>query len=540
MYAPAAAHPSADPAAAAATVHDKIAVLVVDDDAVAATNLGRALARAGYDARVVFTGEEVLRRLSEQRFDVLLAGVRLPGAATFGVRGGDELQKRARRLDPELVVLLTTTPHDVESAIECLQSGAADYVTKPFLLADVTVRIARAIERRHLIWEQREQQRVLEQRAREQTERVGLLVQRTLQALVSALEAKDEGSRNHSSRVAHLSTRLAARLYAPASSGGERSGFANQVRVAALFHDIGNIGVSDVILHKQGALTEEDQAAIRSHAIIGEEILRPLFPDPTLIGIVRHHHEQMDGGGYPDGLVGEAIPLGARILAVADSYDALTSSRPYRPGRPPAVALQILRDGAGGQWDAAVVEAFLTLVRENEVEGADPAAAGPPPVAAAAPRPGVPASGANDANGRPVVRVETDLDEPARQKLRTEVGALIGRGQTRFTLDLSDAGCVDSAALELLYLLHTRTEDAGGQMIVRGALEHVRTALSRTDWGRRIHHDPADVAPDSSASAPAPPELPRTLSRYSLRDEWRPIGRPAAGRRNPGGEPGGK
>ncbi len=513
-------------AADLAPIHDKIAVLIVDDDAATATGLGRALARADYDVRVAFTGEEALRRLGEQHFDVLLAGVRLPGLDTSGVRGGDELQRRARRADPELVVLLLTGAHDVEGAVGCLRSGVADYVTKPFLLADVTVRIARALEQRQLAVERREQQRLLEQRAREQTERVGLLVQRTLQALVSALEAKDEGSRNHSSRVAHLSNRLAARLY-PAD-GEDRLSFANQVRVAALFHDIGNIGVSDVILHKQGALTEEDQAAIRSHAVIGEEILRPLFPDPTLIGIVRHHHEQIDGGGYPDGLLGDAIPLGARILAVADSYDALTSSRPYRPGRPPAVALQILQGGAGRQWDAAVVAAFLALVREGEVEGADPADAGAvPPAAAAA------LAERFGERGQPVMRVETDLDEPARQKLRTEVGALIGRGETRFVVDLTDAGCVDSAALELLYLLHTRAEETGGRMVVRGALEHVRAALSRTDWGRRIHHEPAEAAaPDPAAMPTTPdlsaPDLPRTLSRYSLRDEWRPIGRPGA------------
>ncbi len=139
------------------------------------------------------------------------------------------------------------------------------------------------------------------------------------------------------------------------------------LRVAALFHDIGKIGVPEVVLNKPGKLTEEEFAHIQKHPEIGETILRPLFADPDVLSIIRNHHERWDGGGYPDGLKGEAIPFGARIVAVADSYDAMTSARSYRAGMDPERALDILAKGAGTQWDPEIVGALLGLADADEL-----------------------------------------------------------------------------------------------------------------------------------------------------------------------------
>lgn len=184
-----------------------------------------------------------------------------------------------------------------------------------------------------------------------------LLLVGTLRALVNAIDAKDRYTCGHSDRVAMFSRRIARQLGLPEQE-------AEQIFMTGLLHDIGKIGVPDSVLRKPGRLTEEEFAQIKLHPEIGYEILKGLRPLQYVLPGVLHHHEAVDGSGYPHGLKGDEIPLFARILAVADSYDAMTSDRPYRRGMPTEKAEAILREGSGRQWDVQAIAAFMDVIDE--------------------------------------------------------------------------------------------------------------------------------------------------------------------------------
>jgi putative nucleotidyltransferase with HDIG domain len=179
----------------------------------------------------------------------------------------------------------------------------------------------------------------------------------SLLGLANALEAKDDYTRGHSTRVAELSRRMALRI-------GVASDAAQTIVHAALLHDLGKIGVPEHILRKAGPLSAQEREVMRRHPLTGAQIVAPLefFDDGAII--VRHHHERLDGSGYPDGLAGEAIPLGARIVAVADVYDALVSDRPYRSRVSPGMAVAQLREEAGRTLDASLVALFIEIAQD--------------------------------------------------------------------------------------------------------------------------------------------------------------------------------
>lgn len=322
------------------------AILVVDDETAPADALAQALRGAGHDAETVSGGEAALARLAERRFDAMVTDIHMPRLR------GDVLLRLARECDPDLAVLLSADPDTARRASQCLREGAFDVLAKPFDLDDALARVDRALEHRRLVLENRGHRHSLEARVAEQAEGMARTLQGSLEALITALEAKDRHTRNHSARVAEMSSLLAQSL-AP-----DDLPFLRRVRVAALFHDIGKIGVPEYILHKTSPLSPEEMREVERHVLCGVTILSPLL-DPETVAMVRHHHERIDGRGYPDAIGGDAIPLGARIVAVADAWDAMTSSRPYRPAMPRDRVWGILRAGAGIQWDAQVVDAFL-------------------------------------------------------------------------------------------------------------------------------------------------------------------------------------
>ncbi|GAW91488.1 HD domain-containing phosphohydrolase [Calderihabitans maritimus] len=180
-------------------------------------------------------------------------------------------------------------------------------------------------------------------------------------SLALAVEAKDRYTKGHSDRVACYARKLAQKLKL---SKEEQS----TVALAGRLHDIGKIGIQDSILNKKGKLTEQEKKIIQEHPLIGERICSSLKFARGILPVIRHHHERYDGGGYPDGLAGEKIPLLARIVAIADAYDAMTSDRPYRPGLEVAAALSELKAGAGTQWDPELVDLFIELIREDNLK----------------------------------------------------------------------------------------------------------------------------------------------------------------------------
>lgn len=176
-------------------------------------------------------------------------------------------------------------------------------------------------------------------------------------SLLEAVGAKDPYTRWHSRRVSRYARAIALELGLSVHHQGE-------VALAGELHDVGKIGVPDELLHKTGPLTQEERCRVLDHTVIGERILAPLLVDrPAVLAAVRWHHEWVDGSGYPDGLTAQAIPLIPRILAVADAFDAMTSTRPYRPPLPRSVALGELRRGVGGQFDPECVRAFLAVLK---------------------------------------------------------------------------------------------------------------------------------------------------------------------------------
>ena len=247
---------------------------------------------------------------------------------------------------------------DTAAAVNWMQAGAYDYLTKPFDLDHVLQRIDQALERRTAMLERRRQQRQLEVGVLNQTRVTKRLFLGAIKSLSSALEAKDDYTKGHSVRVSRVAGEIARAL-------GVGRDEMRRIRLAGRLHDIGKIGVREEVLSKPSALTDAEYKHVQTHPLVGERILAPTLIDAETVRIVRHHHEHYSGGGYPDGLTGSAIPFGARVLAVADAFDALSSDRPYRPRLSQEEALRVLREGAGTQWQPTLVEALAQNVESD-------------------------------------------------------------------------------------------------------------------------------------------------------------------------------
>jgi putative nucleotidyltransferase with HDIG domain len=327
-------------------------VLVVDDEPRLRRVIVRLLEGEGFACREAGSGVEALSILETDRFPLVISDIRMPQM------DGVALLKSIIQRWPDTGVIVVTAVAEVESAVACLQTGALDYVAKPFHLEEVRARVQQALEKRRLILENRDYQQHLEERVLVQAHRIEELFLAGAQTLVHALEAKDAYLRGHSLRVAEYAVGMGREL-------GFSDDAVDAVALGAHLHDIGKIGVREEVLHKPGSLTEAEYRHIMEHPVIGARILGPLFREKSIeIAIVRSHHERPDGRGLPDGLRGNDIPLEVRVVAVADAFDAMTSVRPYRPSLGVERALQELRDGRGVQFDTDVVDAFLRAFSE--------------------------------------------------------------------------------------------------------------------------------------------------------------------------------
>jgi len=329
--------------------------LIVDDEPRLRQVLMHLMRSSGFDCREASNGEEALERLAERPATLVLSDLRMPRM------DGTELLRRVRAEHPDTAVVMITAVSDVEVAVSCLAQGAMDYLTKPFHLDEVRARVAQVLEKRRLVLENREYQERLEEKVAVQARRIEELFLASIQSLADALEVKDPYTRGHSIRVSHYSVAIARRL-------GIEGELLRQIELGGHVHDIGKIGVREQVLNKPGPLTNEEYEHIMTHPMVGWRILSPLLGEaPATLNVVRWHHERFDGAGMPDGLRGEGIPLEARIAAVADSLDAMTSGRPYRPGRDLQSALRELERCAGLQFDASVVAAAMEAAAAGEL-----------------------------------------------------------------------------------------------------------------------------------------------------------------------------
>ena len=265
-----------------------------------------------------------------------------------------ELLPEIKATRPDIAVIMATVVTDINTAIHCMKQGAYDYVNKPFNLDEVVLSIERALEKRKLELVNGDYRENLEEKVGEQAKKIRASFLNAITALAYALEAKDTYANGHSQRVAEISMAIAKELGLPRDS-------IEKIRLAGLIHDIGKIGVRESVLNKLGKLTNEEYQGIKYHCETGEHILSPIVEDDEILKAVRHHHERYDGTGYPDGLSGEQIPLTAKILAVADVYDALTSERPYRKAVSAEAACAEIEHSKGKQFDSEVTDAFLRI-----------------------------------------------------------------------------------------------------------------------------------------------------------------------------------
>jgi putative two-component system response regulator len=319
-------------------VTDKIrrqpVVLVVDDHPLNLELIEGCL--ADVDCRVVTAtdGIEALELVKKDRPDLVLLDVMMPRM------DGYEVCKRLKD-SPEgklLPVVMVTALGQIADRVRGLEVGADDFIVKPIERVELVARV-RSLLRVKQLYDRLDS------------------AQRTIFSLARAVEAKDRSLEAHTERVG-----MNARRVGEALGLGEET--LDDLLWGGVIHDIGKIGIPDSILLKPGPLTVEEFEIMKQHVFTGEEIARPLHSAHDLLPIIRHHHERIDGTGYPDGLAGEAIPINARIVAICDAFDAMISDRPYRRGLTHANALATLVAGAGTQWDAQMVTLFQTIVME--------------------------------------------------------------------------------------------------------------------------------------------------------------------------------
>ena len=322
--------------------------LVVDDEPGVRRSLARMLQAQGFQCFEASTGLEALELLERiGETPLIVSDMRMPELDGIG------FLEAVRRRYPDTSVIMLTGLSDTTTAVDCLHLGAADFLLKPISMNELQARVTRALEKRALVLQNRYYQENLERRVHEQSQRIQELFLQGVQMLARALEAKDAYTRGHSIRVSRYAVATARRM-------GFQGALLDGIRLGGELHDIGKIGTRESVLHKPGSLTAEEFRQISEHPLLGERMLSPLAREsPDVLRIVRSHHERLDGRGFPDGLRGERIPVEARIVAVADAFDAMTTRRPYRESRPPEQAMAELRRVAGTQLDPEAVEAFV-------------------------------------------------------------------------------------------------------------------------------------------------------------------------------------
>jgi response regulator RpfG family c-di-GMP phosphodiesterase len=329
--------------------------LIVDDEPRLRQVLMHLMSSDGFTCLEAGNGLDALAQLAATDVTLVLSDLRMPKM------GGMELLRELRLLYPDVAVVMITAVADVEVAVSCLALGASDYVIKPYQLEDVRARVRQALEKRQLILENRDYQERLEERVTVQARRLEELFLASVQSLAEALEIKDPYTRGHSIRVSHYSSVIARRL----RLDGE---MIRQIELGGHVHDLGKIGVREAVLNKPGPLSAEEYEHIMTHPVLGWRILGPLLGEtPHALHIVRSHHERFDGRGVPDGLAGAEIPLEARIVAAADSLDAMTSDRPYRPEMTLEMAIAELQGNVRTQFDPDVVRALVEAAEQGEL-----------------------------------------------------------------------------------------------------------------------------------------------------------------------------
>lgn len=333
-------------------------LLIVDDEVEVRGVLHELLGNT-YHCAEAASAEEALNQLRDTNYELVISDITMSGMT------GLEMIPHVKVVSPDTVIVMISGMQTIESAINALRLGAFDYLMKPFDLRQAEAAVARALEHHELVVAKRRYENHLEELVEQRTAELDQALdslenayRTTLQALTAALETRDAETHGHSERVVTFSLRL-GREYG--LSGAEMKA----LEFGSLLHDIGKIGVPDAILRKPAKLTDEEWVRMREHPMHGQQILRGIKFLEGAAKVVAQHHEKWDGSGYPLGLKTEEIDICARIFSVADAFDAITSDRVYRKGRPYEAAAQELDEWSNRQFDPKVVEAFHRVPKDD-------------------------------------------------------------------------------------------------------------------------------------------------------------------------------
>ncbi len=350
-------------------------ILIVDDEIGPRESL-RMILKPNYNVFTAENGNEAIKIIQQINIDVATLDLKMPGLS------GIETLKEIKRIDPDIMVIIITGYGTLKSAIEAIRYGVFDYIPKPFNVPEIMCILDKAINRRRLNLKVKDLLKRFFNNQYNDSNDTNFFLQKEInnngeykwsdidftdnpnclefaKVLAYTLEEKDPYTSGHSERVCYYSDFMSKRL---SLSSKDRI----ELQIASYLHDIGKIGISNRFINKKGALTSTDWAIIKQHTKKSIELLIPLNLSPNIISYIQHHHERYDGTGYPDGLKGEQIPLGARIIAISDSYDSMTSERPYRRSLSQEEARNELVKCAGNQFDPKLVSVFLDILKEMD------------------------------------------------------------------------------------------------------------------------------------------------------------------------------
>ena len=336
-----------------------INLLIVDDEPAICEVIKQYFSGNGFYCITSNNVQNALLLLAEGTFDLILSDIRMP------FYDGTYLLKEVQKKYPDTAVVMMTGVDDTMQAVRCLKLGAYDYIPKPFDLEELNVAVHRALERRDFLREKKAYKHQLEAKVHERTldlvrayDEIERTYNRTLEVLVSALDLREKSTAGHSKRSVEYSRLLALELKI-------RGNKLIHITRGALLHDVGKIGIPDKVLLKPGPLSDEEWKMMRKHPVFGYQMLKEIKFLEQSMDLVLHHHERWDGKGYPKGLKSEDIPIGARIFAVVDAFDAITSRRVYREAQSFDKARDILLENVNTQFDKKVVDAFLNIPIEK-------------------------------------------------------------------------------------------------------------------------------------------------------------------------------
>lgn len=359
-------------------------ILIVDDERGPRESL-RMILKPTFNVLVASGGQEALQIIKEQPVDLVTLDLNMPGVK------GIEVLRTIRSTVPTTEVIIITGFATVQSAVEGIRYGVHDFITKPFDIGEVMGTIDRALRKRralkklqsflegmgNLLGKHRPADTALSFLESDNELLLGMRksiaeafnpiaashsqqrIFEFIEVLADTLESKDEYTHGHSRRVSYYASLLAESI-------GLDTAEREEVRLASFLHDIGKVGVSNRLIMKDGRLTAEEHAIVAKHPEIGENIILPIGLSPGIVQGIRHHHEQYDGNGYPDRLAGESIPITARIILIADAYDAMNTNRPYRKNLPKAAIVREFRKHAGTQFDPDLAAKFVHLLETRE------------------------------------------------------------------------------------------------------------------------------------------------------------------------------